>query len=105
MEIARSAKAKLFEDAVDPDGRLDPADRKLRGDRLFRAWMTDVGYQATRKRRGQTYRKLVLAEWLEAATKKTAAAPTTATAFEEERDVSAPAPKEERRVPDVPARS
>jgi hypothetical protein len=105
MDRAREAKRALFAAAVDPDGKLDPAERAKRADRLFRAWHTDLAYQSSRKRRGLTSRKLVLVEWLEAATRKAAAAPTSATALEEKRDVSAPAPKEERRVADVPARS
>jgi len=122
MEAARAKKRALFEAAVDPDGKLDPAEREKRADRLWRAWHTDLSYQASRKRRGQTYRKLVLSEWLAAfhsaqakraamereyeETKK-AAAPLHdgATAPEEERDADAPASKEERRVADVPARS
>jgi len=93
MSRAREERFRLFERAVDPDDILQPAERQRRADRLLRAWLTDIAYQSSRKRRGQAYRKLVLADWLDAATKKRTAADrqVTATVPEEERDADAPA--------------
>jgi len=91
MAIARDAKLAMFERVVDPLELLDVEERRRRGHRLFRSWMGDVAYNASRKRRGQSYRDLILADWLANVTKKAAATAHAATA-EETRDATATAP-------------
>ena len=93
MAAARDAKLLLFEKAVDVDLILDGEERRRRGHRLFRAWMTDLAYQASRERRGQSFRTLDLSSWLEAAMKKAAPSQNGA-AQEDGRDHGAPTPTE-----------
>lgn len=89
MAIARDAKLAMFERAVDPDEQLDPEERRRRGNRLFRAWMTDLNYQSSRKRRGQTFRALELGPWLEEAGRKRTASPASVDdAVQEDRDAA-----------------
>jgi len=91
MAAARDGKLAMFERAVDPDEQLDPEERRRRGNRLFRAWMTDLAYQASRQKRGQTFRVPVLADWLANVTKK--AAPSQNGAAQEVSDAAtSPAP-------------
>jgi len=83
MATARAAKFELFARAVDPSSTLDPEERHRRANRLFKAWHVALSYETGRRRRGQSYRALVLGPWLESM--KRAATPESVAAQEEHR--------------------
>jgi len=86
MDRARDGKLAMFLTAVDPLEQLDVEERGVRAARLFRVWHADVGYEGSRKRRGLPHKTLVLADWLENVTKRSAPPASVGGADQEERD-------------------
>gem|GEM_PF-5660397 len=65
MGHARAAVLRKFEAAVEAvEAGLPRDELRKRAERLRAAWLTAVGYQAGRKRRGQAVQSLELDAWL-----------------------------------------